>query len=233
LAAFAVQTHARELVSSAQSEGSAMRVQGESSAVHDLLKLRDEAFEKRRLELFAQPGFAAELQRSISAADRVDGFAIRVLLKWLTQAPASYAELERFIVVEEPELSKKNRTAVGNDSSTNLLRVIGKQNDLPGSLDYLLFRALTRPHAQPDVHGALGRYFAQKPIHEPEVWIRMTVEINDAEISRHAAEQVLVLADKARTLAALRLERTRLATRNLSLPAALEAMRVQLSGAKQ
>jgi hypothetical protein len=61
----------------------------------------------------------------------------------------------------------------------------------------------------------------------------MTVEINDAEISRHAAEQVLVLADKARTLAALRLERTRLATRNLSLPAALEAMRVQLSGAKQ
>jgi hypothetical protein len=61
----------------------------------------------------------------------------------------------------------------------------------------------------------------------------MTVEINDAEISRHAAEQVLVLADKARTLAALRLERTRLATRNLSPPAALEAMRVQLSGAKQ
>jgi hypothetical protein len=209
-----------------------MRVQNEKPAVHELLNLRDEAFEKRRLELFAQPGFAEELQRSISTTDRVEGFAIRLLLKWLTQAPASFAALERFIVVEEPELSKKNRTAAGNDSSTNLLRAIGKQDDVPSSLDYLLFRALTRPHAQPYVHGALGRYFSQKPIHEPEAWIRITVEINDVEISRHTAEQVLVLADKTRTLEALRLERTRLAARKLGLPDALEAMRVQLAGAR-
>jgi hypothetical protein len=209
-----------------------MHAQSDNSAVRHLLALRDDAFEKRRLELFATPGFASELQATAKTAEPADAFAIRVLLRWLVEAPANFAALERFIVVEEPELSKSNRTAAGSDSSTNLLIELGRQKDLQSSLDYLLLRALTRPHAQPYVHGALGRYFSQKPIHEPEVWLRMTLEINDEEVTRHTAEQVLVLADKTRALKALNTERTRLAVRKAGLPSALEAMRAQLSNQK-
>jgi hypothetical protein len=224
---------ASEVAAFKQNKGLAMHAQSETAPVRDLLTLRDGAFETRRIHLFAKPGFAEELRSAAKTAEPVDAFAIRVLLQWLVEAPASFGELERFILVKEPELGKKNRTAAGNDSSTNLLREIGKQSDLSASLDYLLLRAFTRPSAQSYVYDALGRYFAQKPIHEPEVWIRMTLEINDASVTQHAAEQVLVLADKTRTLQSLRLERTQLAAQNSSLPTAFEALRTQLSGAKQ
>jgi hypothetical protein len=224
--------HASDELARGKTKGSAMHAQSDKPVVQGLLSLRDDAFEKRRLELFAKPNFADQLRAARANADAADAFAIGVLLTWLADKPATFAALEHFIVVEEPALKKADQTAAGSDSSTNLLRELGRQKDLQSSLDYLLLRALTRPHAQAYVHGALGRYFAQKPIHEPEVWLRMTLEINDEEVARHTAEQVLVLADKTRALKALNTERTRLAVRKAGLPSALEAMRAQLSGHK-
>jgi hypothetical protein len=226
------QVHASEVLALGITKGSLMQAHSEKPEVQELLSLRDDAFEKRRLELFAKPNFADQLRAARCNADAADVFAIGVLLTWLVDNPANFTALERFIVVEEPALKKANRTAAGSDGSTNLLRELGQQKYLQSSLDYLLLRALTRPHAQPYVHGALGRYFSQKPIHEPEVWLRMTLEINDEEVARHTAEQVLALADRTRALKALNTERTRLAARRGGLPSALEAMRAQLSSGK-
>jgi hypothetical protein len=206
-----------------------------SARVDELLKLRYGVFEKRRLELFRDPAFVDELRqfpRAAPGSGPVRDFAIRVLLQWATDPPPSFETLERFIVIEEPQLRVQNRTAAGGGGSMALLRLLNPYQDFTTALDYLLLRALTRPTAEPWVYGALSWLFSQKPTHEPEVWLRLTLEMNDVDVTQHAAEQSLPLADPGRTLKALNAERAALWGQNKSLPKPLEALRLRLAKGK-
>jgi hypothetical protein len=110
----------------------------QTPSIDGLLALRDDAFERRRKELFADARFMADLRTQPASSDSAAQFAARVLARWAADAPPAYAALEHFITVEEPQLRATNRSAAGGGGTTALLKHLAQYQDLPEVLDYLV-----------------------------------------------------------------------------------------------
>jgi hypothetical protein len=211
-------------------QGSAMNT---VQPLEEFLKLRDEVFETRRHALFADAGFVSALDAQQRSNDAPTAFAARVLRRWAVDKPATFADVEKFLSVDEPALRASNKTAAGGGGSTAMLRFVGQHQDSRGVLDYMLLRAWTRPSAQSEVVlGALMRYFAQKPTHEPQVWLRIALEHSDPQVLQAIAEQSMPLVDHSAALAALNAERGRLLQEKRAFPQSAESLRVRLMRGK-
>jgi hypothetical protein len=198
-----------------------------------LMGVRDDEYERQRLELFRNAKAASEIPAQAAGADPVTSFVARTLRLWLLQSPLTFDVLEKFIVTDEPQLRADSRSALPGGGSTALLKHIEKYENRQQVLDYLLLRALMRPKSQAWVYGALLRYFNAVPVHEPEVWIRIALQHNDKDVLESVANQSLKMTDQQRTLRALNFERSKLRGAGQVFPEALEALRHSLSAKLQ
>lgn len=98
--------------------------------------------------------------------------------------PKEYADLERFLQVTEPARRKANKTAAGGGSSNALHDYLAQYRENQKSVEskllyHLLLRALMQPNFHHYILILLQQYYSFFPVPEPEVWIRISIEMAD------------------------------------------------------
>jgi hypothetical protein len=194
-----------------------------------LLIARDDEYERQRLVLFADANAVAYLPERFNDPDPVAAFIARHLHLWVTQHPAEFAELERFLdegIYTHKE--KRERTVAGwqpNQELSVFLTLRG--NELVN--EHLLLRLLMRPKTSAVwMYGGALEYYSSHPVGEPEVWIRKALEDGNDSIYVYLANYSLRITDRYRTLRALNFERVRAKRLKQSFPPQLEALRNEL-----
>ena len=202
----------------------------------NVLAARDGAFEEQRKILFANKAAVAQLSERFNDPDRVIGFAARELHLWATANDSTYADLEKFLTVTEPELKATSKSAKGGGGSDALFSYLAPflKNE-PAKADrlmkHLLLRALMQPNQYSYIFSVLSQYYSSFPTPEPEVWIRATLaRSNVPNLFQFIVESNLGMVEPARLKQALDHEHSSAFMTRQPWPAEYEALRRSLPG---
>jgi hypothetical protein len=195
-----------------------------------LLRSRNDAYESRRLALFADPAGIGYLETRSKDPDLVTAFVAKHLHLWATRKPQEIFELEAFL--REGIFAKKeqqSRTAGGWQPGRELAAYLAEKGQPPLAYDHLLLRMLMRPANSGAESYATSAYYATYAVPAPEVWIRIAIERGDDASLERVAAYSLPLVERKRAIAALNHERARLTLDKKVLPARLEKLRSALT----
>jgi hypothetical protein len=201
---------------------------------NQILQARNDEYELQRLALFADIEAVASLPQRFNDPDPVTAFIAKELHIWSIENPPEFQEVENFIQIIEPALRKNNKTAGGGGGSQAIFGYLSRQYDknpytARRITDYLLLQALMRPETSSLIYGSLFQYYANFPVAEPEVWIRVAIEENKPDVFDNIAQYSLRMPEKQRVLRALNYERARAKKLKKSFPSQLEELRNELT----
>jgi hypothetical protein len=195
-----------------------------------LLNARGENYEEQRVALFADKPGLLYLQQRFGDADVVKAFVARHLFLWGTAPPREIVELEAYlrqgIVANRPQ---QGRSAGGWWPGRELAAYLGEKGDPPLAYDHLLLRMLMQPGTSQAEDYASSTFFADHPVPEPEVWIRIAMERGDETSINRIVSFSLPRVDRRRLLRALNHEHQHASQQKQQVPTALDTLRKQIS----
>jgi hypothetical protein len=199
--------------------------------ISNLVNARDAAFEANRQRVFASTESTQALGAwaRLKDVDAVDKFVTSVLYRWSSGAVPSDEALHRFLTEELPRTRAANRSAAGLRGSSAILEHLAGYANQNEALDFLFVQALMLPRDRAEVHDALMRYFKRRPVSQPQVWLRITQELNDPRLLDATIKYTLASTDKPLLLAALNAEKLRSQRAAQPFAPELEALRKQLA----
>ena len=224
---------AAQVSSNFQKQGNTMNNSEHKTLFEALLKLRDQDFVSARTKLFANPASVAYLKEKFSDPDRVVAFVARELHSWATELPKEYTDLETFLQITEPLLRKASKTAKGGGGSDALHNYLAPYRENRKAiekklLNHLLLRALMQPNLHAYIYILLQQYYSFFPVPEPEVWIRISLEISDQLTFDFLVDKSLPLIDQKKLKHALEHERVRAIHSKVQWPEQFDSLRMTL-----
>ena len=219
--------------SNIQHQGSTMEINEHKQRFEALLQLRDTDFAAERKKFLADAASVAYLKQRFDDPDRVVAFIARELYSWAAELPKEYAALETFFQITEPALRKANKTAAGGGGSEALNNYLDpyleNQKVVAAKLmNHLLLRTLMQPKLQPYIYIVLQQYYSFFPVPEPEVWIRISLQVDDPMTFDFLAEKSLPLLDQQNLKQAFEHERARAVRAKLQWPTQFDKLRKTL-----